>query len=143
MSDYIFDREITKLTVLCGQCALVRNGLTTQDGIVLTMWTPFKEIDGINYGAMIYYYNPDIDTEFCVKPMHTNPLLLLPSPERAIVEYVKNEKWCDEGTLIEAIKTYMLRFNDKEELFRVADYFSVPRETIEYWIHEAETDEEV
>ena len=145
--EFQYDNEFkdNKRRVLCGQCALARNGLTTQNSVILDVFTEHSELDGLDLHVMVYYYNPSIDYEHWVTPSPTNPLLLLPSPERAIVEYVKNEKWCDEGTLIEALKTYELRktITNLPLLYEVAEFFKVPKETIDYWLNEARTDEEV
>lgn len=131
--------------VICGQCAIARNGLTSQNSTHLDLFTEYETLDRLNLVILCYYYNPSIDTEHWVKPMFTNPKLLLPSPERAIVEYIKNEKWCDEGTLIEALKTYEFRDDicNLPLLYKVAEFFEVPKETIDYWLNEARTDEEV
>lgn len=141
--DMIYDKEIDKNAVICAQCAFSRCGLTTQDWVHLDLWTSFSEIDGVETGAVRYLYNPHIDFEYELTPMDTNPLLLLPSKERAIVEYIKCEKWCDEGTLIEGLKTYLYQFINMDKLYEVADHFELNREILDYWIKEAYEDEEV
>lgn len=145
---YRFDAMLTDLEyphVICGQCAVARNGLTTQNYTHLDLFTEYEALDHLNLAIVMYYYNPSIDTEHWVKPMFTNPNLLLPSPERAIVEYMKNEKWCDEGTLIEALQGYEFREDicNLPLLYEVAEFFDVPKETMDYWLNEARTDEEV
>ena len=88
-------------------------------------------------------HNENIDYEYKVHPSNTDQLILVPSKERALVEYIKNEKWCDEGILIEAMKTYLMWFRNDTELKEVADHFGLDWNTIEYWIKEALEDEEV
>jgi hypothetical protein len=78
-----------------------------------------------------------------VEPEESNPLLLKPTKERAIVEYLKNEKWCDEGLLIEALKNYLEQFRNDEELYRVADFYGLERSTLDSWIQEAINDTEI
>ena len=142
--DYVFDKYVKDNSyVVCGICALVRNGLVIFDKDHLDLFTQYPEIDGIDAYAVRYVYNPNIDYEYEVTPFFTNPLILLPSKERAIVEYVLCERYCDEGILIEALKSYLLWFKNLPKLYEVADHFGLSREVLDYWIHEAETDEEV
>lgn len=143
--DLIFDKEVNTVSVICGLCALARNGLTTHDPTVLDLFTNYPELDGISASIVKYYYKSSVDTEHYVSPMDTNPLLLLPTPERAIVEYIQNEKWCDEGVLIEALKTYEFRDDicDLPLLYKVAEFFGLPKAELGYWIQEARDDEEV
>lgn len=116
--------------------------LTTQNAIVLDMLTEYEEADGISVSIAKYYYKPNIDYVHYVSPMYTNELILLPTPERAIVEYIFFEKWCDEGTLIEALKTYESKDwqCDLPLLYKVAEFFGLKREVIDYWIKEARED---
>lgn len=129
--------------VICGVCALARNGLITQNADILDLFTPFSNIDGINLHIINYFYKDNIDTEHWVSPMSTNPHLLLPTSERALVEYILNEKWRDEGVLIEALNTYFLWKSDADisELYRVADFFKLSRNELDYWIKEAKEDD--
>lgn len=140
---YWADRYVTKPSVICGQCALARNSLTTQNTVHLDLFTILPEIDGVGASIVTYIYRNPIDYDNYVAPMDTNENLLLPTKERAIVEYILVERWCDEGTLIEALKTYLEWEENREKLYEVADFYGLPRETLDYWIHEAETDEEV
>ena len=78
-----------------------------------------------------------------LSPGQVNPLLLQPSKERAIVENIAHLDWIDEGILIEAMQNYLLWFRNDEKLYKCADHFNVSREAIDYWIREAEEDEEV
>lgn len=142
--DYIFDEYVRdKEYVVCGICALVRNGLIIANKEHLDLFTAFPEIDGLDAFAVRYIYNPDIDYEYEVSPSFTNPLILLPSKERALVEYLICGKYCDEGILIEALKSYLMWFRNLEKLYRTAAHFGLRREVLDYWIQEAEADEEV
>lgn len=143
MSKFNFDGLVQKKCVLANVCALARNSLTTIEANKLGIWTKLKELDGIDFGAVTYYYKKGFDTEHYLAPAKTNPLILIPTPERAIVEYIQNEKWCDEGTLIEALKSYLFRYGNTEKLFEVARFFGLSEEHLSYWITEAEEDEEI
>lgn len=129
--------------VLAGACALSRRGLTTITPAFLQLYTNDVKFDGFSFGVGMYIYKPNLDYLNYVTPMSTNKNLLLPSRERAIVEYLLLEKWCDEGTLIEALKTYQLLVDDYTELYRVAEFYGLSADKLEYWMYEAETDEEV
>lgn len=140
----LYDHLITKKQyVLCGPCALARAGLSSYSNDLLFLQTEHKEIDGICTIYITYYYYENIDYTYCLTPGRNNPLILHPSKERAIIDYLRNEKWCDEGVLIEALKTYLLWFRDDEKLYACANHFNVPKETIDFWIKEAMEDEEV
>lgn len=143
--DLKYDKEVKSKHVIFGQCALARNGLTTQSTVVLTLLTDYKELDGIGTAVVTYYYKENIDYINYVHVMNTNSLLLLPTKERSIVEYIQCEKWCDEGTLIEALKTYQFSpaFTGKDKLYEVADFFGLARKELDYWLKEAREDYEV
>jgi hypothetical protein len=141
--DYIYDNEIKETRVMCAQCAFARQGLIYWIGPHLDLWTYYSSIDGLNTSAVRYLYNKNIDYEYEVQPYFTNPNLLLPSKERAIVEYIKCERWCDEGTLIEGLKTYLDQFCDMEHLYEVAEFFKLDKPILDYWIKEALEDEEI
>lgn len=141
----IYDKEIKTPHIICGQCAIARNGLTTQNYIHLDVYTTFRELDKLSLAVLTFHYKEKIDKEHYLRPMITNPNLLLPIPERAIVEYILDEELCDEGTLIEALKTYLgiPHRCSLELLYEVADFFGLQKDTLDDWILEAETDEEV
>lgn len=144
IDDLRFDCIVTSRIVLCGCCALVRNGLINWDGGThLDMYTEIKSLHKFNMVYARYYYTKHIDYDYCVSPSPNNPLILVPTRERALVEYVRDEYLRDEGILIEALKNYLLWFRDDKALQEVSNHFGVPYETIQYWIHEAETDEEI
>lgn len=143
MDGYVFDSYVKRRSVICGQCALARNGLTTQNPTHLDVWTSIKEIDGVDAAIIRYIFNDKIDHVYEVHPMMGNSNLLLPTRERAIVEYVLCERWRDEGTLIEALKTYLWNFNDLPHLYEVADFFGLNKIELDFWINEAITDEEI
>lgn len=138
-----YDDLVTEKKVLCGPCALARAGLCTYSTVLLFLETAYKEIDGICAACITYWYYPNIDYEYELTPGEKNPLILHPSKERAIVEFIMRDKAADEGILIEALKSYLLWFRNDEKLYKCAEHFGVSKETIDYWIKEAEEDEEV
>lgn len=142
--DLVYDCVVTSKVVLCCCCALVRNGLINWDGGVhLDMYTEIKTLHRFNMVYLMYFYTKHIDYEYCLRPSSTNPLILVPSKERALIEYMRDEYLCDEGILIEALKNYIMWFRDDTLLHEAAEHFGVSWDTVLYWIHEAETDEEI
>lgn len=143
-SDLHYDCIVTSKIVLCGCCALVRNGLISWDGgLHLDMYTEIESLHKFNMVYAMYFYTKKIDYEYCVSPSSTNPLILVPTKERALIEYIRDDYLCDEGILIEALKSYLMWFRNDELLKEAAEHFGVAWETVLYWIHEAETDEEI
>lgn len=132
-----YESVVDEKRVLCGACALGWTGLAMVNYNHLCMMTSFPKYDGFSLVYMTYYYYPKIDYEHWVTPYIKNPNILVPTKERAIVEYLKNEKWCDEGLLIEALRNYLDFFRNDKELFKVADFFELERDTLLYWMKEA------
>lgn len=141
--DDISTLALNKTYVMCGASALHYAGLALPNGKCIDLMTQEELLDNCSLSYVTYYYYENIDYEYKLHPSKENPLVLIPSKERALVEYIKNEKWCDEGTLIEAMKTYLMWFRNDKELHEVADHFSLDWSTVEYWIKEAEEDYEV
>jgi hypothetical protein len=140
MFDFPYDNLISERRVICGVCALGRSGLTTYDMKHLDLFSPYPEVDGVSTVYISYYYKKNIDYDHWVFASESNPLLLQPTKERALVEYILNEKWLDEGVLLEAINDYIEYFPNHEKLYEVADFFKLSREVLNYWICEAIND---
>ena len=138
-----YDDLIKQISVICNCCALARAGLILFSKVHLDVFNDSKFLSKrTDTGIITYYFNPDIDYEYELTPSETNPLLLLPSKERAIVECIKWIDYVDEGVLIEALKDYLDMFwNDR--IYEVGEHFGVSRETLDYWFKEAREDEEV
>lgn len=141
--EYLYDAFYTKRAVLTGTCALARDGLVYANSQHLEMQTDEIQLKDLRTVPCNFFYNKDIDWEYELTESPSNHLLLLPSKERALVECIKHPNWCDEGILIEALKSYLMWFRDDEKLYKCADHFGVVRDVIDYWINEALTDEEV
>ena len=82
----------------------------------------------------------EIDYKYELRPSKENPLLLIPSKERAIAECIKYLDYMDEGELIEALKEYLDRFWD-DRIYEVGEHFGVSKEILDYWFEEAKNDE--
>ena len=140
---YRWDTIPNRPYVICGNCALSRNGLTTTSPVHLDLFTDIEEHDNLNVTIITYHYNPNIDWKYQLTAQDINPLLKLPSPERAIIEYILFIDKLEEGNLIEAIDTYMMRNKDLTSLYETANYFNLPKSTLDYWIKETIEDEEI
>lgn len=133
---------------LCGvmtlSAAANRAGLCHFNSWYLDLATDTKELDGIRLPMCRYIYYPDLDRVHYLVPSKSNPDLLIPTKERAIVDYIKlQEEYGDEGILIESIQSYLRDYEeDLPKLYEVADFFRLPREQLDYWLNEAreETD---
>lgn len=138
-----YDCFFNNTYVVTGACALARSGLILLSGRYLELQTSIKELSIFRTSIYTYYYNPEIDYEYELQPSSSNPHLLQPSKERALVECIKHLDWIDEGLLIEGLKTYIEQFYNKDKLNKVAKYFNLDSVTLDYWIEEAKNDYEV
>ena len=124
--------------VLAGDDALYQAGLTTQPVPTPMCWTTYEEIPiGLDAVFVKYYFNPyGKDTKY-TNPRKTNRYLHEPTKERALVETIKFHGYFNEGILIEALQNYIRNVKDFSLLYEVAEYFSVSRDDVDYWINEA------
>jgi len=135
---YPYDKNVRdEVVVLCCECALSRSGVGMQTGQVVDRFTRFETLDNLDLVVMHFVYNPNIDFTNYVTPMENNPLILLPTPERAIVESIIYLDYCDEGELILAIQMYIDWKKNIDLLYEVAEFFKLKKETLDYWIKEA------
>lgn len=137
----LYDYKVKEKSVLCGFTALSRNGLIIFNADHLCLQTSID--NDLDCDIFTYYYNSNIDYCYEVKPSKTNPLLLQPSKERAIVECILHLDWIDEGLLIEGLKTYLDQFYNEPKLQKVAKHFNLHESELKYWINEAINDCEV
>ena len=143
----VFDSLIQTPSVLAGACALCRAGLISHNIHDITVFTEKEWLDGVRVSTMGFIYTPKIDYLKYTHNRPENPCIIIPDKERAIAEYIHNEKYCDEGYLIEALQSYLWEVEkgrgSLEKLISVGEEFGVKKETMEYWIKEAEEDYEV
>lgn len=129
----VHDRDI----VIVGDHALTTAGLTTTLCNIIQCSTGIPDFNQLGLFP-VYYYTMDSWNDFAyTKPSKTNPLVHIPTKERALVEAMKYE-YFNEGILIESLITYITTFYNKELLEEVADHFKLPRERLQYWLDEAE-----
>lgn len=129
--------------VCVGRCALSRCGLTTCISDIIQAGTLFEGIDGIYNPIAMWYQTPYAKMDFDTKPSPVHPNVLEPTKERALVEYIYLVDKLEEGILIEGLKTYAFQKDgDYSGLYKMLDKIDVSKETLDYWIKEAEEDYE-
>lgn len=125
-----------------GRTALVYSGLIQASDRVKDVATSNKNLDWCRAGRTRYIFNQTLDdntyTKLVDNGVHT------PIPERALIEWIINDHIIDEGTFIWAMQNY-LNSSDKNLplLYEVANHFGVSRETVDYWIKEAEEEDDM
>ena len=138
-----YDSLVKETHVICCHCALARTGLIVFNPDHLELFTENKSLGAkMSASVVTYYYNPHIDYKTDVIPSKSNPLLLCPTKERAIVECIKFIKYVDEGLLIEALQSYIDNFWNNR-IYAVGDHFGVNKKTLDYWFEEARNEYEM
>ena len=134
---YPYDNILNGVMTLSS--AANRVGLCYFNSWFLDLATDNYELDGIRFPMCRYIYYPDLDREHYLVPSASNPDLLIPTRERAIVDYIKlQENYGDEGILIESLQTYLADYSiDLPKLYEVAAFLKLPREELDYWLNEA------
>lgn len=119
--------------------AMNRVGLCYFNSWYLDLASDRKELNGFKFPMCRYLYYPDLDRIHYLTPSKDNPNLLIPTRERAIVDYIKlEEEYGDEGILIESLQSYLRDYEeDLPKLYEVADFFKLPRKELDYWLNEA------
>lgn len=128
-------RNNSRTTSIVGHAALENNSLLYGNNF-LTVYTPYDTLDNLTLGDVRlenYHYG---DSKFMRR---VGDKLYLPTREKAIIDTIAFlDKNYNEGELIEALQNYSRMVKeDYSKLYEVADYYKVSRETVDYWINEA------
>lgn len=130
--------------ILIGEYAFSRCGLTTFMSPVLQCSTGYLGINGLYSYIVSWYFNPMYNQYFETKPSPNCPNILVPSQERAIMEYMVYHDYFNEGILIEGIQTYGLQHdNDWSKIYDLFKMKKFSTDIPDYWINEALNDYEV
>lgn len=130
--------------IVTGITALVWNGICSMLPWYTELSSSNSVLNDIHIPLGRYVYKPYVDKENYLRPSSNNPKMLVPTVERAVVEYILDEEHCDEGILIEALKNYLWQYPEKlQELYKVAEFYGLARETLDYWLEEARTDDSI
>lgn len=124
-----------------GYSSLCFTGLVADKPRAIDVATCNDELNGCEGKTKRYHYR-----EYAKDRRYLNRRddMEIPTEERALVEYMLYPDEMDEGALIWALQTYIeLKHKDLNLLYKVADYFHLPRETVDYWIKEAEEEDDM
>lgn len=139
--DKLVGDTLNKPAVLIGEQALYRCGLTTLLSSTLQCSTPITTLRGYANFICQWYYNPLALRYEHTKPSPEHPMILEPTRERALIEYILLKEYFNEGILIEGLKDYLYyEENPVEKLHDEAKFWKFPLDTVDYWIKEAEED---
>lgn len=135
---HYFEANIPYKTLIVGQRSLVDNGLM-YGPCTLDVLACDKCIDGIRLADVVLEYNHFVDGYFCTE-IDSQNRVWLPTAERALVDTIMfiNNNYI-EGPLIESLQTYLGWHSDGDlsELHKVANFYKLPQDTLDYWIREA------
>lgn len=128
-----------KYHVIAGMSALEYNGLTTLHSSVIQCWTLKTGINGIDNGIVKWYFNPWSNKTIDTRPSKNSQYLLVPSAERALIEYMVFSEYFDEGILLEGISDYLGRYPDAEDrlLQEIRKFIPQREDLVPYWINES------
>lgn len=131
-----FKANAPRATLIVGQRSLVDNGLM-YGPCTLDVLAYCNELDGVRFGSVCLEANHFTDDNFC-KMIDEENKVLLPTAERALVDTIAFlDNNYIEGPLIESLQDYLSHHSDLSELRKVAEFYSLPQEKLDYWINEA------
>lgn len=130
-----------KKYILTGDSAFVYNGISVSGIYYPDLLTNgdlgYMQIHGRVSYCFVQY---EINYRDYVSPMKDAPNILVPTPERAIVENIKtNLEFIDEGYFVDSLErfTWEKRYS-YDKLIEVAEFFCVEKDIIDYWLEECE-----
>ena len=122
--------------IYTGNTALVYAGLIQESTAIKDISSWRTKVDGCVAPGVRYLYNPNFDDKRYLRRLPDNSMT--PIAERALVEYIQNEKHRDEFTIIWALQNYLnSEHKNMSLLYEVADHFNLSREIVDYWVKEA------
>ena len=135
---------LTRQCVVVGESACVANGLTSAILEVIQLSSLDADIVHFRNFVCAWYYSPFADRTDHTRPDSNSPMVLIPTAERSLWEYIILKDNFDEGVLVESIKDYLWQHNDDEsKLLEEARYWGCGEEEVKYWVNEARNDYEV
>lgn len=142
-TDYI-KGILTRQCVLVGESACIANGLSFDVLDVNQLSSLDADIVRFRNFVCTWYYSPFADRTDHTHPDPNNSMILIPTAERALWEYIILKDNFDEGVLVESIKDYLWKHSDDEsKLIEEARYWGCGEEEVKYWVNEARNDYEV
>lgn len=118
------DSLFTRKLILAGPSALALSGLTDYVDSDLIVWTNKEGINGLHNGFVQYCFNPEIDTNNNLIPNEHNRKIMVPTQERAILEYIRLQKYFSKVMLVDALVKYdQLNNGDLSKLLDMAPMY--------------------
>jgi hypothetical protein len=113
--------------ILTGLGALVWYRMTNLPSNFFDIAVTDKELDGIKLFGAEYVYVPDLDVENFLIPCEYNQTILIPTRERALVDYMRFGIAVEEDeNLMIALQEYDILFNgDFSKVLAVAEFYGV------------------
>ena len=125
-----------KNILLCGYSAAGFNRLAYRPE-ALEIYTQYSELDNLNVRGFVlcHYHLNDNDYVECI-----GDKIYKPTREKCIIDtIIFLDKNYNEGLLIEMLQNYSEQENRNfEKLYEVGVHYNVTKETIDYWIKEAD-----
>lgn len=122
---------------LVSEAALIYNGLSRLQQDLIMIRTPYAHQDDMRLGSLSLKYIPGFDTEHFLQQV-PETTLMVPTEERAVVDYLRDRHHQFEEYLLQAFYDYNARHGgDLSRLYEVAAYYDVPREEIDEMVRES------
>lgn len=139
---HIYPKISKDTIVFTGNCGLVWAGYSVSGIYIPDVLTNIPELKDMRLAGYVNYCytTTPVDTEHYVKPFRDNPLVLVPTIERAIVENIKYDlEFIDEGYFCDSFERYQhtKEYFNYNLLMEVADFFKVDRAKVDYWLEES------
>lgn len=135
---------LTRQCVLVGESACIATGLSGDILEVIQLSSLDADIVRFRNFVCAWYFSPFADRTDHTRPDPSNHMVLIPTAERALWEYIILKDNFDEGVLVESLKDYMWQHNDDESaLLEEARYWGCGEDEVKYWVNEARNDYEV
>lgn len=128
-----------KLDVLFGPSEVIANGLSTHWDTTVTIATDLPNLNNVGFHHKLFYYRPNLDRSSFLKPgVWREQLCLIPTRERAVIDYIQNQDVLDEGELCMAVDYYYeFMYGDLSKLYEVAEAMGSSKEEVDHWVYEA------
>lgn len=129
--------------IIVGEQALMRNGLTNLVDPNIQVSIDVALTCGLRGKWLSFYFSPWAKDFRHTSPSKANPLIHVPTAERALIEYMCLLENFSEGILEEGMRNYLWRHNDDPAaLYEEASLWHCPVGLVDYWVSEARAPEE-
>lgn len=126
------------MSVLVGPGALQANGLVVWYGNVASLTTHLPELHREDVIGDVLFYFPDVHGDHSEVRRYTQTryaLAAVPTPERALIDYIRHLDDLEEIYLVEGLRDYVAHHNDLSHLREIAAHYDAT-EALEYWLED-------